>query len=87
MISKETLSLEWLQKISKQNRNTDKILIEKTIRALFLLEGLSETKLSYIFRGGTAVMLLLKSNKRFSIDIDIIISKKIDLNSFFNKIC
>lgn len=41
MISKETLTAEWIEKVSKANRNADKILIEKVIRALLLLEGLS----------------------------------------------
>ena len=75
MISKETLTIEWIEKVSKANRNADKILVEKVIRALLLLEGLANTNLSFIFKGGTALMLLMNSAKRLSIDIDIIISK------------
>ncbi len=75
MISKETLTAEWIDKVSKANRNADKILVEKVIRALLLLEGLAKTELSFIFKGGTALMLLMDSAKRLSIDIDIIISK------------
>ena len=96
MISKETLTAEWIKKVSKANRNADKILVEKVIRALLLLEGLANTNLSFIFKGGTALMLLMNSAKRLSIDIDIIISKdpqNLDeiLNSFvathgFNKV-
>ena len=96
MISKETLTTEWIEKVSKANRNADKILVEKVIRALLLLEGLANTNLSFIFKGGTALMLLMNSAKRLSIDIDIIISKdpqNLDeiLNSFvatqgFNKV-
>ncbi|MCD6178653.1 MAG: nucleotidyl transferase AbiEii/AbiGii toxin family protein [Bacteroidales bacterium] len=41
-----------------------------------LLEGLSESKLDYVFKGGTALMLILNSTKRLSIDIDIIIPKR-----------
>lgn len=77
MISQQvTLSQQWIDKVSKSNRNADKILIEKVIRALLLLEGLSKVKLPFVFKGGTALMLLLKSAKRLSIDIDIIVSKK-----------
>ena len=66
MISKETLTTEWIEKVSKANRNADKILIEKVIRALLLLEGLSISGIPFIFKGGTALMLLMNSAKRFS---------------------
>jgi len=87
MISKETLTAEWIGKVSKDNRNADKILIEKAIRALMLLEGLSKSGLPFIFKGGTALMLLTDAIKRLSIDIDIILSERRDeledvLNSF-----
>lgn len=75
MIQQETLTIEWIEKVSKANRNADKILVEKVIRALLLLEGLANSGLPFIFKGGTALMLLLNSAKRLSIDIDIIVSK------------
>ena len=53
MISKECISLEWIKKVSVQNKNADKILVEKVIRALRLLEGLVEEKLEFVFKGGT----------------------------------
>ncbi|HEY8657484.1 MAG TPA: nucleotidyl transferase AbiEii/AbiGii toxin family protein [Hanamia sp.] len=85
MISKETLTTEWIEKVSKANRNADKILIEKVIRALLLLEGLSKSGIPFIFKGGTALMLLMNSAKRLSIDIDIIISEnRTDLDGIFN---
>ena len=74
MISKETLTPDWLEKISTANGRADKILVEKVIRALLLLEGLAKAKLKFIFKGGTALMLLLDSARRLSIDIDIIMS-------------
>ena len=75
MIDKEiTHSLEWIKKFSASNQGADKILVEKTIRALTLLEGLASSNLNFIFKGGTALMLLQQENpKRLSIDIDIII--------------
>lgn len=85
MIAKQSLTTEWLDKVSAQNNNADKILIEKVIRALLLLEGLASSELKFIFKGGTALMLLLKSTKRLSIDIDIIISDKQELESLFKK--
>jgi predicted nucleotidyltransferase component of viral defense system len=51
-------------------------LVEKVIRALLLLEGLVKQKLDFVLKGGTALMLILDSSKRLSIDIDIIIEKE-----------
>ena len=77
MIDKEVShSIEWLNKFSELNNGADKILVEKAVRALTLLEGLVESKLNFIFKGGTALMLMQQNNpKRLSIDIDIIIPK------------
>ncbi len=75
MIDKGTLTQQWIDKVSKSNRNADKILVEKVISALLMLEGLSNVGLPFIFKGGTALMLLMNSAKRLSIDIDIIIAK------------
>lgn len=73
MILKEEITAEWLVKVSTNNRKADKILIEKVIRALLLLEGLVKAKLPFVFKGGTALMLHFNSAKRLSIDIDIIL--------------
>lgn len=72
MINQNAIDITWIEKVSKTNRNADKILVEKTIRAFLLLEGLVTAGMSFVFKGGTSLMLLTKSNKRMSIDIDII---------------
>jgi hypothetical protein len=87
MIQRDTLTQQWIDKVSRANRNADKILVEKAIRALLLLEGLANSPLTFIFKGGTALMLLLNSPKRLSIDIDVIVAEEPDnieeiLNSF-----
>ena len=85
MISKDSLHIDWITKVSAANRKADKILVEKVIRALLLLEGLAKQKLDFVFKGGTALMLILESSKRLSIDIDIIIEKEpTDLEKIFN---
>ncbi|MFH1429579.1 MAG: nucleotidyl transferase AbiEii/AbiGii toxin family protein, partial [Candidatus Margulisiibacteriota bacterium] len=86
MILNDTLQLDWINKVSVENRKADKILVEKVIRALLLLEGLAQSGLSFIFKGGTAVMLLQGNPKRFSIDIDIIVPEKQDFDKLFTKI-
>lgn len=85
MISKDSLHIDWIAKVSSANRKADKILVEKVIRALLLLEGLVKQKLDFVFKGGTALMLILDSSRRLSIDIDIIIEKEPeDLKRTFN---
>ena len=86
MISEECLTIEWINTASAQNNNVDKILVEKAIRALRLLEGLVEENVEFVFKGGTSLMLLLESTKRLSIDIDIIIENKVDLKKQFGNI-
>ncbi|MEX1001801.1 MAG: nucleotidyl transferase AbiEii/AbiGii toxin family protein [Crocinitomicaceae bacterium] len=75
MINKESLNNEWITKVAKKHK-ADPILVEKVVRALYLLELLQQSELQFIFKGGTALMLLLPEPRRFSIDIDIIVSEK-----------
>lgn len=79
MIHDNTFTREWIQKISNEykrgKRKADPILIEKATKALLLLESLTMTELKFIFKGGSALLLLLDEMHRFSIDIDIIIEK------------
>jgi predicted nucleotidyltransferase component of viral defense system len=87
VINLKEISSEWLNQVSKEHRNADKILAEKVIRALLLLEGLVKQKLSFVFKGGTALMLHFNSTKRLSIDIDIILPNEIkDLESVLDAI-
>lgn len=77
MIHKDSLKEKWILEVAGQHKS-DPILIEKVVRALYLLEHLQNSGLEFVFKGGTALMLLFKEPKRFSIDIDIIVSKKPD---------
>ena len=86
MISEKTLTPEWFNQVSNRNNKTDKILIEKVIRALLLLEGLAQSKFSFVFKGGTALMLMFGSTRRLSIDIDIIVPEKTDFKSIFGNV-
>jgi predicted nucleotidyltransferase component of viral defense system len=78
MINQKEITLEWLTQVSKKYRNTDKILVEKVIRALLLLEGLAKQNLDFVFKGGTSLMLHFNSAKRLSLDIDIILPQNIE---------
>ncbi|NDV84204.1 nucleotidyl transferase AbiEii/AbiGii toxin family protein [Bacteroides sp. 51] len=89
MIKKESASKSWIEAVSKKERNADKILVEKVVRALMLLEGLATSDLEFVFKGGTALLLLLGTEKRrLSIDIDIIVpDKEKSLEDILDKIC
>ena len=78
MINQKEITNEWLSKASKENKNADKILVEKVVRALLLLEGLVKQKVPFLFKGGTALMLHFNSTRRLSIDIDIILPQEIE---------
>ena len=87
MIHSISHTAEWIGKVAKANNNADKILVEKVIRALTLVGGLKSMDIDFIFKGGTALMLLLPEVKRLSIDIDIILHKKpSDIGQQFEKI-
>ncbi|QZY55139.1 nucleotidyl transferase AbiEii/AbiGii toxin family protein [Crassaminicella profunda] len=92
MISNKTFTKEWINDRSnyfkRGRKQADPQLIEKVINALYLLENLTKTKLEFIFKGGTSLLLLLNVIHRFSIDIDIIIEDKnnIDLGNLCNTI-
>ncbi len=88
MIDLKTLSVEWIAEKRKQYRK-DPTLMESMIYALYLLEQLQFSGLDFIFKGGTSLILLMQEPKRFSVDIDIIISPKMgkeELERFLLKI-
>jgi predicted nucleotidyltransferase component of viral defense system len=58
------------------------------IHALGLVEQLAAQRLNFIFKGGTALILLLNDAGRFSIDIDIISqASREEIESTLQKIC
>lgn len=75
MIHIESHSVDWLEEVKKKFPKRDPGLIEKVIRALTLLEQLQLVGLDFVFKGGTCLILLLKTPQRFSIDIDILLPK------------
>jgi hypothetical protein len=87
MISPENHKRAWIDEAARVNRNADPILVEKVIRALTLLEGLIIANIDFIFKGGTALMLLIPEVKRLSIDIDIILPNRLaNIEHVFTKL-
>lgn len=74
MIKTNCFTEEWLNnfKKKKEHKRVDKIILEKMIYALHLLEHIKINGLNFVFKGGTSLLLLLEEGNRFSIDIDII---------------
>lgn len=92
MITNENFGCEWMDKtlanMKKRNVRANKTYVEKNIIALYLLELLAESNLEFVFKGGTALILILDEPTRFSIDIDIMMNSKFnndDLIQIFQK--
>lgn len=87
MIDKKSLTPEWIDEVSVKHQKADKILIEKVIRAILLLEGLVRHKVNFILKGGTALMLSMNMPKRLSIDVDIVSQEPVErLNSLLEEV-
>lgn len=86
MISKDCFTTKWIYEVSEKLNYKDKNLIEKVIRALSLLEMLVESGCPLIFKGGTALMLILTDSlHRLSIDIDIICPPNTDIEEYLKE--
>jgi len=89
MIKEQCFTEEWLDQFKKHkdHKRIDKIILEKMIYALHLLERLKSNGLNFVFKGGTSLVLLLEEESRFSIDIDIISkTSRADLEGVLNKV-
>jgi len=86
MISAQSRTPEWIMGIREGSRGKDPILIEKMIMALTLVEELCLSELDFIFKGGSSLLLLLGTPRRFSIDIDILVNKKLNLDDYFQAV-
>lgn len=89
MIKSHCFTEQWLDQFKKQKSYSriDKIILEKMIYALHLLESLKVNGLEFVFKGGTSLILLIEEGNRFSIDIDIICkTNKESLETILNKV-
>lgn len=84
MIDPRTYSIEHIKELQKKTKS-DPQLIERSLHAFGLLEALVTVDTPLIFKGGTCLMILLDSPKRFSTDIDIIVAPETDLQTYLEK--
>jgi len=72
MINRQSFSREWILKQRERYLKADPLLIERQIYAFELLGLLAASGKPFVFKGGTALLLLLPTARRLSIDIDIV---------------
>ncbi len=85
MIHPDSRTIEWMKHVAAENKFSDIVLIEKSIRAFSLLESLVLSGCPFVFKGGTALMLHLDSDRRLSIDIDIVCPPETNLEKYLHK--
>jgi hypothetical protein len=71
MIATKCFTREWLDECRGHAGRIDPGLLEKSIYAFELLGRLASEGLPFVFKGGTALLLLLDNFRRLSIDVDI----------------
>ena len=72
MIAKETLTKKHIEVEFRRMKMADPAVLERTIHAFVLLERLSLSNLPFLFKGGTSLLLALRTPGRVSVDLDII---------------
>lgn len=78
-IDNKCFSQDWItycRNTYSGSRSLDPLLIEKCIHAFALLGYLVQVGLSFVFKGGTSLMLHVDRIQRLSIDIDIMTSAR-----------
>jgi len=88
MILPENHTKDAINKIRNEHfKGKDPQLVEKILKALTLLELLAQDKIPFTFKGGTCLLLLLDTPRRFSIDLDLIVTQRDDLLKTLENIC
>lgn len=80
MIRQDCFTKAWIQQVSTNLHYPDANLIEKVIRAFSLVEMLSDSGCPYIWKGGTALMILLGGSRH------MLVEEENDILSTNNKI-
>ena len=68
--------IELIAKLKKETKFKNESILEKSIYAFTLLEGLVQIYPDLIFKGGTSILLRQFPPIRFSIDVDIILPER-----------
>src|SRR5574344_2141119 len=79
MLAKENYTKEHIEEIQKRYPKVSLGVFEMTMYAFGLLQRLVSSKLDFVFKGGTSLMLLLPEPRRVSTDIDILVKEGSEL--------
>lgn len=69
----------------RDQTGADPSILERTVFAFGLLEAISRVGLPFVFKGGTALLLMLGEPRRLSTDIDIIVQPGTDVDAFIQE--
>jgi len=72
MIENKCFTASWIGQKRREIGRVDPVLLEKSIHAMALLCGLASSKMPFVFKGGTSLILLIKDFHRLSVDVDIV---------------
>ena len=84
MLSKENFTKNHIEELRRAGKN-DPAILERTVYAFGLLEAVLKTGMPFIFKGGTALLLLLDKPMRLSTDIDIIVAPGTDVDKYIKE--
>ncbi|MBR4199884.1 MAG: cobalamin biosynthesis protein [Oscillospiraceae bacterium] len=84
MLSKDNFTKEHIVELRRMGK-ADPAILERTLFAFGLLEALLRTEMPFIFKGGTALLLLLDKPMRLSTDIDIIVEPGTDVDKYIQE--
>lgn len=86
MLLKRNFDPSYLEEVASSFPKVGKSQLRTTIFAFALLQALIDSGLTFIFKGGTSLLLLLSNPQRLSTDIDIVVPRNTDFDSFFEKV-
>lgn len=84
MLLRENYTADHILRLRNET-GADPSILERTIFAFGLLEAIRSVNMPFIFKGGTALMVLLDEPRRLSTDIDIIVNHDTDIDSYIEK--
>ena len=84
MLSKKIYTQKYISEM-RERTGSDPLMIERMLLAFGLLEAIKIVDMPFVFKGGTALMLLLDIPRRFSTDIDIVVDPGTDIDSYIER--
>lgn len=84
MLLHENYTAEHILRL-REETGADPSILERTVFAFGLLEAIRSVDMPFIFKGGTSLLIMLDEPRRLSTDIDIIVDRDTDVDSYIEK--